>query len=534
MKKRFLYSVILAGLLSGLSACSDDKPIVDDKPVDENPELVEIPTEDQMAEMCHVPVTVIGEGFSGVSEAFLRRVENPQFELTEDAKVIFFKGEDIYNFTVDQCKTIGKAYDNGAILVIDEPKEKQVLDLALKISAPEFAAGFSGEEHDVHFADLLAYNTPRGKQYILNDIFDDDPVEYGSSSGTTTGDSKTGSVTTEMTDSVTESKVRQETELTPYTIGLYADEVSKWLNNLDEPRIRTFNIGNVSRSTSLNEIVEAQQVTRTYSFFPCDIDGFTHLNKDVKGHSVPITVNYFIHGAYSFDKDADYYMIEQEISIGNSAIWRGTGDGEKGWCMTCFNYDAHIENSSGKKLTRGEGVYVLNHSPNTTTGSQTVTTTSSFSLGGNVGVGASGTGPSFSGVISGGVSWGVNHTSSLPDVSVINLVTDRGEVQNNVHWTYNIQYNDPYYPHWYSKASFGYTPEISKSTFHTYNAWIWQINNPKKYASDFYLKVDDCVVGYRAQRFTKNNVFKYNTLNCQLWTPYRRDKFKLLPPNRRL
>ena len=48
MKKHFFYPVILAGLMFGFSACSDDDKIEDDNPVDENPELVDIPTEDQM------------------------------------------------------------------------------------------------------------------------------------------------------------------------------------------------------------------------------------------------------------------------------------------------------------------------------------------------------------------------------------------------------------------------------------------------------------------------------------------------------
>lgn len=524
---KFMTLAAVVAMSVSLASCKDEETHIDDTP--EQVEIVEIPTEDQMTEKCNVPVVVIGSGFSDVSEAFIRRVENKQSELTEDAEVIFFKGEDIYKFTVEQCKILGKAYNNGAILAIDQPKEKQILDLAMKIAAPEFAQGFSGEEHDVPFADLLAYNTPRGKQYILHDIFDDDPVTYKYQEGSCEGDSETGNVATEETNSVTETNVLEEIELTPYTAGLYADEFSKWLNGLEVPRICTFKMDNASRSTSLNEIVEAQQVTRTYSFFPKDADGFSNLNKDVKGHSVPITVNYFIHGVYSFSKDADYYLIDQEISIGSNAIWRGTGDGEKGWCLTYFNYDAHIEANGGKKLSRGDGVNVLNHSPNTTTGSQTVTTTSSFSLGGNIGLSPSGP----SSTLTGGMSWGVNHTSSLPDVSVINLVMDRNEVQNNVHWTYNIQYNDPYWPHWYSKkAVFGGTPEIAKSTFHTYNTWIWQINNPKKYGSDFYLRVDDCAVIYRAQRFTKNNLFKWSTNFGQAWTTYL-DKFKLIPPNRR-
>ncbi len=500
--KQLFYPAIFAGLMLGISACSDDDIIGDDgNPDDENPEVVTIPTEDQMTERCHVPVVVIGDGFNELSKAFLRRVDNLQTELTEDAKVIFFKGEDIYKFTVEQLKTLDKAYKNGAIFAIEEPKEKQILDLAVKITAPEFAAGFSGEEYDVHFADLMAYNTLRDKQYILYDIFDDDPVSYNFSTETQSSDS----ATPEETESGIESNVQEEIELTPYTLGLYADEFSKWLNNIDNKDARSIQMSRqLSRSTSLDQIVDAQQVTHTYSFTPQYFDQFPATSKDIKGHSVPITINYFIYGVYSFSKYADYYLIDQEISICNSPIWRGSGNGEKGMTLLSVNFDAHITGIYGAKLSRADGCIILNHSPNTTTNTSTITTTSSYSLSGNLGFSITGKGPSVSGGYGGGVSWGVNHTSSLPDVTVINHVMDNPEFENNAHWTYNIQYNDPHENGLFKKAVFGDTPEVAKSTFHTYNTWIWQIDHPERYGV-FRLVEDKLEVKYMWEKFVKNN-----------------------------
>ena len=524
--KRFIYPFIISGLLFGLGACSEDDD-VKEQPVEDIPEVVDIPTEDQLKETCKLPVVVIGSGFSEVGEAFNRRIGNRQTELSEDAKIIFFKGEDIYNFTVEQCKAIGNAYKNGAILAIDQPKEKQILDLAVKITAPEFGEGFSKEEHDVPFADLLAYNTPRGKQYILHDIIDDDPVTYQRMESETEGNSETNTVTTDKEEPETKTVTLEDVELTPYVAGLYADEFCKWLNDMDEAESRSLDRLKATRNSTLDQLVDAQQVTRTYSLVPWGYDDFPNTKKDIANHSVPITVNYFVYGVYSYSKDADYYMVDQEISVCNSSVWRGTGNSEKAFVLTEVCFDAHLATDNGTGLSRADGCNILNHSPNTTTGSQTITTTSSFSLSGNVGLSPSGP----SGTIGGGISWGVNHASSLPDVSVANNVMDNASYQNNANWVYSVQYNDPYFPGVFKSARFGDTPEVAKSTFHTYNTWIWQVDKPKKFNSSFHLHVDSFKVRYRAERFTTNNAFKYKTHILDIWMTYY-DDFKMVAPKR--
>ncbi len=524
---KFMAFAVAVAMSVSIVSCKEDNEFEDNIP---DKDLVEIPTEDQMTELCKVPVVVIGSGFSDVSEAFIRRIENRQSELTEDAEVIFFKGEDIYRFSVEQCKIIGKAYQKGAILAIDNPKEKQILDLAMKITAPEFAQGFSGEEHDVPFADLIAYNTPRGKQYILEDIFDDDPITYDYREWSTEGDSESDNVSTEETNSGTEATVQKEFKLTPYTAGLYADEFSKWLNNLDEAAGRCFKANHGSRSSSLDQLAEAQQVTRTYSFKApsrLETDGFSNTARDIKGHIAPVTVNYFIYGVYSFSKDADYYLIDQEISVCSSPLWRGTGNNEKGFQLLKVYFDAHISADNGKNISRSDGCNILNHSPNTTTGSQTITTTSSISIGGNVGL--SPTGPSVT--ATGGVSWGVNHASTLPDVSVENNVMDNQTLQNNAKWTYNIQYNSIYFPGFLRYPVFGDTPTVGKTTFHTYNSWIWQVDRPKRF-NNFKVVVDKFQIYYRGQRFATKKLTKYESIQMDYYLNWETN-FKLIAPNRK-
>lgn len=526
---RMWIMALLMAMGFALTACSDkDEFPEDENPDDEQAELVEIPTEDKMTETCKVPVVVIGSGFSDVAEAVVRRIENPQTELSENAKVIFFKGEDIYSFSDADFRTIGKAYDKGAILAIDQPKEKHILDLALKIAMPEFEEGFSGEEHDVPFADFIAYNTPRNKQYILHDIFDDDPVTVEHSKTETSGEAENGSITKEESEPVRESRVHEEFTLAPYTAGLYADEICKWFNRLDEAApggaLAAFQ---ASRGNSLDQLTEAQEVTKTYSFVPYVPDDAPATKQDVANHCVPITVNYFIYCAYSYSRDTDYYMIDQEISICSSPIWRGTGNDEKGIVLTEVKFDASLLDGNGKSISRNNGCTILQHSPNTTTGSQTITTTSSFSLSGNVGLTPSG--PSMT--VGGGISWGVNHASTLPDVSVINNSMDNSE-QNNAKWTYSVQYNDAYFPGIFKKASFGSTPEVAKSTFHTYNSWIWQVDRPESHKPDFSLRVNEFKISYRLEKFTSNNIFRYNSRRWNYGPSYN-SSFKLVSPNRK-
>lgn len=110
MKKiNLFYVVIFLWMGLGLSSCKDDSAVdfIDDGSEEEI--IVELPTEDQMTELCEVPVAVWGNGFSRVAEAFVKRIQHAQSEITEDTQVILFKGDAIYDFTDEQFELLNEA-----------------------------------------------------------------------------------------------------------------------------------------------------------------------------------------------------------------------------------------------------------------------------------------------------------------------------------------------------------------------------------------------------------------------------------------
>lgn len=514
MKERVLfYKTWVMGLIVvmgfAVSAC-DDENVIEDDPIVNPGESVTIPTEDQMAEKCKIPVVILGEGFSDVAEAVIRRVENPQRELTENAKVILFKGSDIYGFTAEQCRIIGKAYNNGAIIAVDHPKEKQIVDLAIKITAPEFGQGFSGEEHDVPFADFMAYNTPRGKQYILYNIFDDDPMtyQYREMEIEISEDSDSDSIPTGEDDQRWETRTTEEFELSPYTIGLYADEICKWLNGLDEKDNARLDYLKATRSSRIENLAEVQQVTRTYSYIPDIPDETPRTKKDLKRSVIPITVNYDIYGVYSYSNMADCYLIDQKITINNKTAWRGSDGREKGLVLNQVTYDSHLIDYNWNIVTRDKGCYLLDPQPKTTTGSETIDINGNFGLSGKVAF----ANPPFE-TTDNGIWWDISHSTPLPDVSVENKSMNNPDIKNNPCWTYSVKYNHASQG-LLKTPVFGSTPRVAQSAFRTYNTWIWQVNNPdsKDHGPIGQFRIVSTLeVWYLVERFTEISRIKYKS-----------------------
>lgn len=504
-KTWFMALIVVMGF--AVSACDDEK-VIEDDPIENPDNSVKIPTEDQMTEKCNIPVVVLGEGFSDVAEAVIRRIENPQRELTENAKVILFKGSDIYSLTAEECRIIGKAYNNGAIIAVDQPKEKQIVDLAIKITAPEFGEGFSGEEHDVPFADFMAYNTPRGKQYILYNIFDDDPMTYQYREMEISEDSYSDNIPTDKDDQIWETRVTEEFELSPYTIGLYADEICKWLNGLDEKDNARLDYLKSTRFSQIEDLAEVQQVTRTYSYIP-DIPKETpNTGMDLEGVVIPITVNYNIYGVHSFYQRADCYLIDQEISINNKPAWRGTSCNEKGLVLNQVTYDAHLINYNWNIVTRDMGCYLHNPQPETTSGSETIDINGNFGLSGKLAF----ANPPFK-TTDDGIWWDISHSTPLPDVSVENKSMKNQMIENNPCWTYSVKYNQASQG-FFKYPEFGSTPKVAQSTFRTYNTWIWQVNNPdsKKHGLIPQFRIVSTLeVWYLVEKFTKASRIKYKT-----------------------
>lgn len=532
MKKiNLFYVAICLWMGIGLSACKDDNAIdiIDDDPEEEI--IVEFPTEDQMTELCEVPITVWGNGFSQVTEAFVKRIQHVQSEITEDTQVILFKGDAIYEFTDEQFKSLNDAYERGVILAIDQPKELQVLHLAFKMQDPSFDTGYSNETHDVPYAEFLAYNSKVKKQYEMTSFFDDDPVEIETTQVSLEQNAESDSPIVTDSTSVVEKTIMEEQELSPYVIGLHADEISKWMNtNANGQQLLRSGIfpSGITKNATLESILEAQVKTVTHSVSLGDFKDFKKLNSDIKGHTAPFTLNYNIYGVYSFKEDADYYLIDQEILGNSSNLWRGTEYKEKGACLTSVIYDAILRDyATNQPLSLKDGCTLLRPSPVSTQGSQTVTTSCEYSFNGLIGVAPGGPNASFGG----GATWGTSHSFELPDVKITSNVMDDNTLQNNVKWQYDIQFNAPDFKGAFQTAAFGKATTVSISAFQTYHSWIWKVKNPKRYPKGFEVQVRRIGFKYKAERFTKNNIFEWAT-NCP--SQYRgwSGPFRLDAPNR--
>ena len=172
---------------------------------------------------------------------------------------------------------LNEAYECRAILAIDQPKELQILQLAFKMQDPSFETGYSNETHDVPYAEFLAYNSKFKKQYEMTSFFEDDPVEVGTLQVSMEQDAESEFPMVIDSTLIVENIIIEEQELSPYVIGLHADEISKWMNTYANGqellRSGVFPSG-ITKNATLQSILEAQVKTVTHSVSFGVFDGF--------------------------------------------------------------------------------------------------------------------------------------------------------------------------------------------------------------------------------------------------------------------
>jgi hypothetical protein len=204
-----------------------------------------------------------------------------------------------------------------------------------------------------------------------------------------------------------------------------------------------------------------------------------------------VNENYYITGVYSYEQDADYYMVEQEVIMMNGDLKivheeetsisgvtglkygiasYGFSKGMKTYCTLV----PEVKNNNIVQLTQA--------SPLTSTGSASFTTGSSYNIGGNVGLTTSG--PTAN--ISGGITISSSYTTSIPDVSVTNKCIS-GDVEGIkddngfVEWIYDIAWPTSQMDYWdtgHHRWQIDDEPAIARNTAFYYNSWIWIIKHP--------------------------------------------------------
>ncbi len=448
------YSLLLVGLLVVACRPNNNDPTVDD--IDNDTDTIApMPTTDQLTETTAIPITIMGNGYSDVAEAFIRRVQQPLSDITDNTQAILVRGNDVASYLAN--KTVRNAIDSGTVLIIDQPTRAQLETVIDSLYQNEdFQLSMGDEEHDYHVCyDLVALNN-FGDVYVLNDIFDEDDDS-----------------TTVFT-------------LTPYLLGLHADPLAAWLNeNNRTSRINRSHILTREATGDLKSKLLAQNITKTYTLHP---NG--DWSEKLSGRQCIFSVQTSIWVVYSFQEATDYYLIEQVI-LGNSQnFWIGTWRKKKkvkpdNHYQGFFLQNVTIDNKlwrDDKALSLSEGAYLIDFSPTTTNGQSSVTTTENWNFGGELGIQGSrgnGLGGSFS--LSGGFGGSVGTTYSTQDMTIVAKNGSDNACNNNACWSFEIRDDNYKNGSVWNYPSFVAPPLLGREGYKTSQCWQWKVLHPSIY-----------------------------------------------------
>ncbi len=492
MKRLNVFILLTISLL--VVACSDQK---NEPTIDDSSATVTLPTVDLLTETTSLPVAILGSGFSDVAQAFINRVEQPTYTVGKDTRAILVRGEDLSTHLSNEA--VRSAIDSGAVLIIDQPTRHE-LGVAVDsiCSTEDFMLSMDEEEHDYHVCyDLVALDQNENI-YVLNDIFDED-----------------NDTTTYV--------------LTPYLSGLHADPLAAWLNEYySDSKASSSRAPRRSPSGDLSSLLSAQNITKTYTLKPNGDRSWK-----LSGRQCIYTVSTNIWVVYKFKEDADYYLIEQTIWGNNQNFWIGSWD-QGNWSYQGFYLkDVYVDNKlwvNNRALSQSEGAYLLDFSPTTTNGQTSVTTTTGWNFGGQVGgeYGTSNKGGSLS--LSGGISGSVGTTYSTLDLTITAKSGNDNSCNNNACWSFDIK-TDNYKKSVWGYYSFTTPPQLGRETYKSSQCWQWKVEHPKtngNFQLYSYVKFEYARDGYKNKnkhrKSTATSCVNENTEYITLCPPYRGEK----------
>lgn len=488
MKKLNLPILLIISLLA--VACRDKK---DEPVIDNSTSTTEaLPTADELTETTTLPVAIIGSGFSDVAQAFINRVQQPMSEIGSETKAILVRGVDLDTHLADEA--VRNAIDNGAVLIIDQPTRHE-MEVAIDsiCTTEDLALSMDNEEHDYHICYDLAALDRNENIYTLNDIFDED------------------------SDTITYA-------MTPYLNGLHADPLAAWLNEHYSANASAKSLLRAA-SSELSSVMNAQNITKTFTLEPGG-----NLSYKIKGRQCVFTVSTNIWAAYKFDEDADYYLIEQTIWGNNKNFWIGSWTNGnwsyQGFFLTCAlvnNRLTHRYAGDGDFLKASDGAQLLNFSPTTTNGQSSTSVSVGWNLGGQVGL--STTGPSAS--VSGGISGSVSDTYTTQDMTITANCGSNDECNNNAEWQFDIKINNMGTTEW-GYCKFNTPPALGTNAYKSTQCWLWKVENPKTYTN---IKIDTELSFRHAYNSYRNYVFSYSAEIGQFFNNYR-EYITIRPPYR--
>lgn len=245
-----------------------------------------------------------------------------------------------------------------------------------------------------------------------------------------------------------------------------------------------------TRASGMNLLASEPKLFSWEANFNYVVDGKTiHANKQ------RITASYIINSCYSYDSNRDYYMVQQEVTMYNAQLQTFKKkiedlDGKHDFYVYAgFSHGAFLKAVLGVNNYYDLGTpdnskfHLLQTSPATTTGSTTVQTGISYSIGGSIGLSSSGP----SAEISGGVTFEDSRTMTIPDVSVKNVCGSAadGKVDDDryTEWQFEIAWPYGHGDYWntgHCRWQIDDVAGIGKTTAVYKASHLWAVDNPKE------------------------------------------------------
>lgn len=483
-----------------LACCKEEKPIEIHMPDTE----AELPTEDALSIQVKHDACVIGTQWDEVGHALCNRLKSPRSAVDDNTRIVLI-GTDVFQLSQEQLESLKKVCDAGGAIGICEPTWGFTDDL-LKAMDIKNTRIKDGDDDNGHFADMFLFNG-HGDVCELNDIHDTDALP-------TVGIDSAGNETYGKDIPGNES-------LTAYTYGLYADALAEWLNeySTSDTQMRIRNM--CKADVDLKTLSHAQSQRFIYSpSFSRDDD--PEMTKKANGRSGSYQITYTIYSFYSFEKQADYYAIHQEVIGDNAPMFIGSWKQGKskyyGFYLGCIDNAHQICDANGALSLEKAGVH--NPTPLTSTGSTNVTSGYSIDFGGSLGLSTNG--PSAG--ISAGGSMSESYTTSLLDVNIINKALTDG---CNASWFYDCGPARVVNNGW--SASLQDSPLITRKTIVLHNCWYWVVPMAEGSTETLHMQYSNRVI--YDYTWLKEKTFSYSYGN-QGGGPIYQGSFELTPPNR--
>lgn len=209
-----------------------------------------------------------------------------------------------------------------------------------------------------------------------------------------------------------------------YLYGISADLFVYWLNNVDK-RLDETSTKVSGAESDIKSLEDAQKVT------------FQSVCRDpLLGKSMLTELELFVYSAYSFDSDTDYYLVRNCVNtyasrfdgVPNRADAWGqmkglvqVDDTKDVWMKDPKYFGPYMRWSTvkmgiglGNETQAKEEMKYYDALPQTTSGSHSISSGFSWTLGGNIGLSSSG----FSGGASGSISHSESWSTSQPDLGI--------------------------------------------------------------------------------------------------------------------